>query len=368
MGIYLFVCFFPSAGCAPAPPVGSRRERTSGTAARSGGSAAAAAAAAAAAPLSIGFPLGFLLALRPLLPLTLHSLPSRPCLRLSQRGSCRVPRAAPLRGRPCPPRCRLRRALSVLAAAPLEVPLALVLAEQHALLAPPGAGPGPAPAPNEAPPAVPPGAAPQPPGSRPVPGSVVRSIAGSFPGPNTAARQFGHRPRAARARGGSGSNNARGPRAECRERGAGRTGGEASPGAALPARPAAGERRLRQRLLRDPARRRRPGKRWGRVGGGRRAAGEGRRPQPAARLDLQVAIKRVSRDRIPEWARLVSESRRGGAWWAGLGRGLGVWEPGRCEGSERGVSGGRGASRVGQWRAAVGPGRGAEGSAQHRPH
>uniref|UniRef100_A0A8U7MCZ6 non-specific serine/threonine protein kinase n=1 Tax=Corvus moneduloides TaxID=1196302 RepID=A0A8U7MCZ6_CORMO len=308
MGIYLFVCFFPSAGRAPAPPVGSRRERTNGTAARSGGSAAA--------PLPIDFRSDFRSLSVPFsLSHSTHSrpVPSRPVpVSASPSAAHAASRGPPLCGAaPCPPRCRLRRALSVLAAAPLEVPLALVLAEQYALLAPPGAGPGPAPAPNEAPPAVPPGAVPLPPGSRPVPGSVVRSIAGSFPGPNSAARQLGRRPRAAGARGGSGSSSARGPRAECRERGAARTGGEASPGAALPAGPAAGERWLRQRLLRDPARRRRPGKRWGRVRGGRRATGDERRAQPAARLDLQVAIKRVSRDRIPEWARLVSESRRG---------------------------------------------------------
>ncbi|XP_031958966.1 serine/threonine-protein kinase SMU1-like isoform X1 [Corvus moneduloides] len=41
-------------------------------------------------------------------------------------------------------------------------------------------------------------------------------------------------------------------------------------------------------------------------GGAGSEGGGGRRAQPAARLDLQVAIKRVSRDRIPEWARLHS--------------------------------------------------------------
>ncbi|XP_053789674.1 translation initiation factor IF-2-like [Vidua chalybeata] len=99
---------------------------------------------------------------------------------------------------------------------------------------------------------------PQPPRARAVPDSV----AGGFPAPSSAARQLGRRPRAAAARGGSASSSAPGARvagAEKRERGAARTGGEASPGAALPGGPAAGERRLRQRLLRDPARRRRPG-------------------------------------------------------------------------------------------------------------
>ncbi|KAL2305719.1 hypothetical protein Nmel_003606, partial [Mimus melanotis] len=68
--------------------------------------------------------------------------------------------------------------------------------------------------------------------------------------------------RAAGTWGGSGSSSAQGgqvPRAECRERGAVCTGGEAFPGAALPGRPAAGDRRLRQRLRRDPAPRQCPG-------------------------------------------------------------------------------------------------------------
>ncbi|XP_056371337.1 uncharacterized protein LOC130266035 [Oenanthe melanoleuca] len=134
-------------------------------------------------------------------------------------------------------------------------------------------GPGPAPAPNEAPPAAPPAAAPQPPGSRPA--------AGGFPGASPAARQLGRRPRAAGARGGSGSSSARGgrvPRAEWRGRRAVRTGGEASPGAALAGGPAAGERRLRQRLRRDPARRRRPG--------GHRASG------PGSHLGVGAAARR----------------------------------------------------------------------------
>ncbi|XP_056371903.1 serine/threonine-protein kinase pim-2-like [Oenanthe melanoleuca] len=152
--------------------------------------------------------------------------------------------------------------------AELLAPVVPVL-EQHRVLAPPG----PAPAPNEAPPAAPPAAAPQPPGSRPA--------AGGFPGASPAARQLGRRPRAAGARGGSGSSSARGgrvPRAEWRGRRAVRTGGEASPGAALAGGPAAGERRLRQRLRRDPARRRRPG--------GHRASG------PGSHLGVGAAARR----------------------------------------------------------------------------
>ncbi|XP_032912604.1 serine/threonine-protein kinase pim-3-like [Catharus ustulatus] len=40
------------------------------------------------------------------------------------------------------------------------------------------------------------------------------------------------------------------------------------------------------------------------MGPAKRREGGGRRAQPAARLGLQVAIKRVPRDRIWEWARL----------------------------------------------------------------
>ncbi|XP_037988122.1 uncharacterized protein LOC119699144 [Motacilla alba alba] len=60
-------------------------------------------AAAAAAPLSIALPLDFLLAFRPLFPLTPRSLPCRavPPVRVPPL-PCRVPQGAPRRGRPLP--------------------------------------------------------------------------------------------------------------------------------------------------------------------------------------------------------------------------------------------------------------------------
>ncbi|KAM7028886.1 uncharacterized protein M8220_014027 [Acridotheres tristis] len=164
---------------------------------------------------------------------------------------------------PCPP-------LSALAAAPFEEPLQelltllVVVLEYHHPLAPPGAGPAPGPAQNETPPAVPPGAAPQPPGSRPV--------AGGFPGASPAARQLGHRPRAAGAAA-PGASGCPGQNAE----------------SAVPS-PQAEKPPLEQLYREGPL--------LGRGGCGSVYAG--------TRLadGAPVAIKRVGRDRIWEWARL----------------------------------------------------------------
>ncbi|XP_037989979.1 splicing factor, proline- and glutamine-rich-like isoform X3 [Motacilla alba alba] len=164
--------------------------------------------------------------------------------------------SAPCPTMPGPPRSRLRQAPFGLTVAPLQESLEDFLTPvapgKHRPLAPPSAGSGPAPAPNEAPPAAPPAAASLPPGSRPVPGSspgaslvrappLVSSAAGPWlPVPGERARccpQGGEKPRLDQLY---------------------------------------RERRLRQRLLRDPTHRRRPAKRRGRVGldgGGRQAAG-----------------------------------------------------------------------------------------------
>ncbi|XP_077643828.1 uncharacterized protein LOC110483898 [Lonchura striata] len=127
----------------------------------------------------------------------------------------------------------------------------------------------------------------------------------------------------------------------------------------------AGQRRLQQRSLRDPARRRRPGKRWDPLGGG-----GGRRAASSAWHWPWLAggHERVCRDRILERARLLSEQgqrEKPRGCRAGLRRGPAGRQPelrGERAGSERspqrpGPGNGSGLE----------PGRGARGVAQHRP-
>ncbi|KAM4904237.1 uncharacterized protein FYW23_001800 [Sylvia borin] len=169
-----------------------------------------------------------------------------------------------------PPRSRPRRVLSALVVAPLEEFLeefrTLVVVEQQRLLAPPGAGPAsPALSPVRAPPTVSWAAGPE-------PGAAREAAAPGCPGQNGESSV----PPARAERPPLEQLYRAGPLLGSGGYGSVYSGTRLADGA--PVRHGAGSE--------------------GAAGGG------GRRAQPAADLGLQVAIKRVSRDRISEWAQL----------------------------------------------------------------
>ncbi|XP_039236934.1 translation initiation factor IF-2-like [Pipra filicauda] len=227
-------------------------------AAPSGGGGAAAATLPIGFPLVLDFPLALPLGLAlppfPSPPLPLSAFPA-----LSRHGSSRRPSPGPSPRLPCPARRGLasagfspyglwrcwagRRSSTV-----FWLRLARVLSPPRLRLLPELLRPRPGSLRRCSRPA-------------PLPPSSRRLLCG-LPGPSSAARQLGRPPRAARvrcSRPGSRAPGGWGPRAERGERNVSRTAGEASPGAALPGGPAAGERRLRQRLLGVTPRGRRPG-------------------------------------------------------------------------------------------------------------